>query len=92
MEAVAPTCSEFILECEIANTVMNGTECCSSLFDPTPTFSQYGKIILVKCEKWDSVIRKYFSLLSQLLKRQLARERPRYVKLDMIEKEEFLFL
>ena len=38
-----PTCSEFILECEIANTVMNGTECCSSLFDPTPTFSQYGK-------------------------------------------------
>ena len=43
MEAVAPTCAEFILECEIANTVMNGTECCNSLFDPTPTFSQYGE-------------------------------------------------
>ena len=46
LEAVAPTCSEFILECEIANTVMNGTECCASLFDPTPTFSQYGKFNL----------------------------------------------
>lgn len=43
LEAVSPTCAEFILECEIANTVMNGTECCNSLFDPTPTFSQYGE-------------------------------------------------
>jgi hypothetical protein len=42
LTAVSPSCAEFILECVIANQVMNGKECCRSLFDPTPTFNQYG--------------------------------------------------
>ena len=28
----------------IVNTVMNGSECCASLFEPQLTFSQYGEL------------------------------------------------
>eukprot|EP00095_Tigriopus_kingsejongensis_P007532 maker-scaffold1035_size68272-snap-gene-0.12 protein:Tk07532 transcript:maker-scaffold1035_size68272-snap-gene-0.12-mRNA-1 annotation:"hypothetical protein DAPPUDRAFT_310184" len=42
IQAVAPKCSEFILECQFGLDALTGLECCQTYFDPTPIINQYG--------------------------------------------------
>ena len=44
MRAIAPNCSQLILQCMVGNTTMNGFECCDKIFDPIPYFTAQGKI------------------------------------------------
>ena len=43
MTAMAPTCAQMVLKCELGtDRVMDGQTCCSQLFNPTPVFTHAG--------------------------------------------------
>ena len=44
LRAVAPNCSQLILQCVIGKAVMNGFDCCAKYFDTNPYFTDSGKI------------------------------------------------
>ncbi len=42
LKAMAPNCTEFILECKLGSIIKNGKQCCTQIFDPAPFLSRYG--------------------------------------------------
>ena len=42
LRAIAPNCSQLILQCTVGNTTMNGFDCCAKIFDPVPYFTAQG--------------------------------------------------
>ena len=45
LRAVAPNCSQLILQCAIGKAVMNGFDCCSKYFDQNPYFTESGSTL-----------------------------------------------
>ena len=43
MDAISPRCTEFIFECQFENMVLTPDQCCTSVFDPEPIYSEYGR-------------------------------------------------
>jgi len=48
LRAIAPNCSQFILNCKIGKAFFNGFDCCAKYFDPTPIFTDGGKFVFIK--------------------------------------------
>jgi hypothetical protein len=46
LRAVAPNCSQLILQCMVGNTTMSGFDCCAKIFDPVPYFTAQGNALL----------------------------------------------
>jgi hypothetical protein len=47
LRAIAPNCTQFILQCEVGKLTMSGWQCCKELFDPNPYFTKSGKQIAI---------------------------------------------
>ena len=43
LRAIAPNCTQLILQCSLGKLVLNGWDCCTRVFDPNPYFTQAGK-------------------------------------------------
>ena len=43
LRAIAPNCSQLILQCVVGKAVFNGFDCCAKFFDPIPYFTDSGK-------------------------------------------------
>ena len=48
VNAIAPNCTEFILECSVGTTIFTGKECCGTVFSATPVFTRYGTCFTTK--------------------------------------------
>ena len=48
LEAIAPNCTQFILECQVGPTSFTGEQCCGKIFDPNPIFTRYGTCFSTK--------------------------------------------
>jgi hypothetical protein len=44
LRAIAPNCTQLILQCVVGKQIMTGWECCRSIFDPNPYFTSAGNI------------------------------------------------
>jgi len=42
LRAIAPNCTQLILQCTFGKQIMSGWDCCSRVFDPNPYFTQAG--------------------------------------------------
>jgi hypothetical protein len=42
LRAIAPNCTQLILQCTLGKQVLSGWDCCSRVFDPTPYFTPAG--------------------------------------------------
>ena len=47
LRALAPNCTQLILQCAVGKRVLTGVDCCSQIFDPNPYFTQAGNLSLV---------------------------------------------
>jgi len=43
LRAIAPNCSQLILQCNIGKAIFSGYDCCAKYFDPIPYFTDGGK-------------------------------------------------
>ena len=43
LRAIAPNCTQLILQCIVGKQIMTGWECCAKMFDPTPYFTVAGR-------------------------------------------------
>ena len=43
LRAIAPNCTQLILQCTVGNATMSGFDCCTRIFDPNPYFTAQGE-------------------------------------------------
>ena len=48
LSAIAPNCTQFILECTVGTTIYSGKECCGTVFDAKPILTRYGTCFSTK--------------------------------------------
>ena len=45
LRAIAPNCTQLILQCVIGKQIMTGWDCCTKIFNPTPYFTSAGNFV-----------------------------------------------
>jgi len=48
LRAIAPNCTQLILQCIIGKAVLTGWDCCANYFDQTPYFTSSGQCFVAK--------------------------------------------
>ena len=52
LKAIAPNCTQFILECRVENKVYTGKECCGTIIDSNPIFTRFGTCFTTQTAKY----------------------------------------
>ena len=52
LKAIAPNCTEFILECQVGNKIYTGKECCGTIINETPMLTRFGTCFSTKDAKY----------------------------------------
>jgi hypothetical protein len=47
LRAIAPNCTQLILQCIVGKQIMTGWECCQRMFDPNPYFTVAGEVFFI---------------------------------------------